>query len=439
MINLRKKIKQFLPRTLFGRSLLIIIMPLILLQIVSAWIFYDRHWDTITRRLAGSIAGDISNVLLQMQRQPDLTETILLQAKATMDLDMTLLPDAILPNAEKPFIGRIDRPLSRALNYSVNLPHRINSQSFKERVVIDLQLANGVLNIIVPGKRIFSSTTYIFITWMMCTSLVLCVVASIFMRNQIRPILRLGAAASSFGKGREIDYTLKLEGAHEIRQATNSFNLMADRVRRQMRQRTDMLSGVSHDLRTPITRMKLQLALVDETPEIVDLKENLTTMEKMIEGYLTFARGEGGEATIQTDLGKIVTSEVSKFQRAGIDIKSQIQGEIPAWLKVDAIERSINNLISNAHHYAHNIWVTAQKSGNFIEVIVDDDGPGIPEKQRNEAFRPFVRLDQSRNAETGGTGLGLTIARDVARVHGGDLFLETSPHGGLRARIHLPL
>ena len=191
-----------------------------------------------------------------------------------------------------------------------------------------------------------------------------------------------------------------------------------------------MLSGVSHDLRTPITRMKLQLALVDETPEIVDLKENLTTMEKMIEGYLTFARGEGGEATIQTDLGKIVTSEVSKFQRAGIDIKSQIQGEIPAWLKVDAIERSINNLISNAHHYAHNIWVTAQKSGNFIEVIVDDDGPGIPEKQRNEAFRPFVRLDQSRNAETGGTGLGLTIARDVARVHGGDLFLETSPHGG---------
>ncbi|MEQ9491770.1 MAG: ATP-binding protein [Alphaproteobacteria bacterium] len=438
-MKLRVYIKKILPRTLYGRALLIIVMPLILLQIVSTWIFYDRHWDTITWRLATSITGDIAMVIDQIRRDPESMPVVFDSAKLAMDLTMLYRPGEILPNEQVEASGLLDRLLVGAMDERVKKPFRIDSSSFTEEVIIDVQLADGILTVIVPGRRVFSSTTYIFIMWMVGTSLVLFAVASVFMRNQVRPIRRLAQAVDSFGKGRDTESDFKPEGATEVRQAAQAFNLMSQRIRRQIRQRTDMLSGVSHDLRTPLTRMKLQLAMLNKSPEIDELGDNVQEMEKMIDGYLTFARGEGGEKSVETDLTDLVADLADQWRRNGLAIDHHSEGRIVTWLKPEGFRRCLDNLLANARRYADHVWVQVGRRGERIEVVIDDDGPGIPAEERENAFRPFYRLDRSRNPETGGTGLGLAIARDIVRVHGGDILLEESPHGGLRVRVGLPV
>jgi two-component system osmolarity sensor histidine kinase EnvZ len=274
---------------------------------------------------------------------------------------------------------------------------------------------------------------------MVGTSMILFAVASIFMRNQVRPIQRLAEAADQFGKGRDMEEDFRPEGALEVRRAAAAFNLMRRRIRRQIRQRTDMLSGVSHDLRTPITRMKLQLAMLADDSDVSELKGDIAEMERMIEGYLTFARGEGNEPTTETDLGLLVEDIVAIWRRNGVKIDCHVEGRLTAWVRPDAVKRSIENLVANASRYGGQLWVRAGRRGDAIEITVDDDGPGIPEAQREDVFRPFYRLEESRNPDTGGTGLGLAIARDLLRSHGGDIILEDSPHGGLRARARLPV
>ncbi len=437
--TIRLTIKSGLPKTLFGRALMIIVMPLILLQIVSAWVFYDRHWDTVTWRLSASVAGDIANTIDQLRRTPDARDEIFQSVRQNMELDITLLQGEILPNQETEISSQLDRLLAQAMNERVRRLFIIDSSSFRQQLILQIQLKDAVLNVVVPGSRLFSSTTYIFILWMVGTSLVLFAVASIFMRNQVRPIRRLARAVESFGKGREPEQDFKAEGALEVRQAANAFNLMSERIRRQIRQRTDMLSGVSHDLRTPLTRMKLQLAMLGDSPETQELSVNVSEMEKMIQDYLTFARGEGGEKSIECDLSEVVKDLAATWQASGIALDCHAEGKIVTWLKPNAFRRCIDNLIANASRYGSQVWLQAGKRGNAIEILVDDNGPGIPEQEREDAFRPFYRLDRSRNPSTGGTGLGLSISRDVARTHGGEILLETSPHGGLRARVRLPI
>jgi len=439
MISLRRLPKLLLPRSLFGRSLLIIILPLILLQLVSAWIFYDRHWDRITWRLAVNIAGDIQYVFEEIREAPDRIPAILDRAHRAMELRITLQPGAILPPGGKPPESLIDRRLAAALDERLHLPLRIDSSSFAERVIIDLQMADGVMTVVAPGRRLFSSTTYIFILWMVGTSLVLFSVALVFMRNQVRPIRRLAEAADGFGKGRDPGQDFKLEGAAEVRQTATAFNRMMRRIRRQLRQRTDMLSAVSHDLKTPLTRMTLQLALLEDSAETRALKANIAEMKQMIEGYLTFARGEGDEPVASIDLTALLTALAATWAQGGVTLDCHVEGNIRVWARPDALRRCIDNLVGNARRYAGSIWLTAGRRGDDIEILVDDDGPGIAEDQREEAFRPFARLEPSRNPETGGTGLGLAISRDIARSHGGDILLEQSPHGGLRARVLLPV
>ncbi len=439
LLNLIKN--SIVPRSLFGRSLLIIVMPLILLQVVSTWIFYDRHWDTITRRLSNSIAGDIAQVIELMRQSPSQeSRTVIFgMAARNFGLSISLREGAILPADNSANNARIDFFLSQALTGRIQRPHQIDSSSYRERVVVDIQLQDSVMTVVVPGKRLFSTTTYIFIMWMVGTSLVLFAVASIFMRNQVRPISRLAHAADQFGKGRDLDVSFKPEGAQEVRQAAAAFNVMRERLRRQIRQRTDMLSGVSHDLRTPITRMKLQLAMLPDSAAVAELKDDVAEMERMIEGYLTFARGEDNEAGKHVDLGLIVEDVVAAWRRNGVKIDCHVEGTLEAWIRPDAIRRSVDNLLVNARRYGENIWVRAGRRGDAIDIIVDDDGPGIPKAHREDVFRPFYRLDESRNPDTGGTGLGLAIARDLIRSHGGEITLDDSPHGGLRARIRLPL
>ena len=441
-MSLALYIKRFLPRTLFGRSLLIIVSPLILLQVISTHIFYDRHWDTITRRLSSSIAGDISMVLEMLRENPapENRTAIFDRARSTFGFIVTLEPGVILPNKKPiPANARIDHFLSHALEERIGPRFQIDTSSFKEQVVINVQLADAVLHVVAPGDRLFSSTTYIFIMWMVGSSLILFAVASIFMRNQIRPIRRLALAVDSFGKGRPVEEDFRSGGALEVRQAASAFNLMRERIHRQIRQRTDMLSGVSHDLRTPLTRIKLQLAMLGKSPEIDELKDDVAEMEKMIEGYLTFARGEGDEEAIETDLSDVVDEVVAQWKRNGATIDAHVEGRLDAWCRPNAVKRCLDNLIANANRYGTHVWIRAGKRGDVTEIVIDDDGPGIEEEAREAVFRPFYRLDQSRNPETGGTGLGLAIARDIARAHGGDILMETSPHGGLRALVRLPL
>jgi two-component system, OmpR family, osmolarity sensor histidine kinase EnvZ len=437
-------LKRFLPRTLFGRSLLIIVTPVILAQGVATWIFYDRHWDTVTNRLAFAVAGDIATVIAQLERDPsdEGRNWILATTARATDLIVSLEPNQRLPKQTQPLRGLLERTLGKALDERVGRPFSIDTSVAHEWYEIRVEMPNGVLSVMSPERRLFTPTSYIFILWMIGSAIVLFAVAILFMRNQIRPIKRLAAAADSLGKGRDV-LNFKMEGATEVRQAASAFLLMRERIQRQITQRTEMLAGVSHDLRTPLTRMKLALDMVGEMsgcdPEIEELMADVAEMEAMIEGYLAFARGEGAELVQPTDLSRLLNETAASARREGTEVTLSVEPLMTLPLRPNAMRRCIVNLLSNAGRHAGTAWVRAERRGAAIEIIIDDDGPGIPAAAREDVFKPFFRMDRSRNLATGGSGLGLTIARDVVRSHGGDITLDDSPYGGLRAIIRLPL
>lgn len=437
-------IKQYLPKTLFGRSLLIIITPLILMQVLSAYIFYERHWDTMTRRLVLSLAGDIGLVVSDLGPTPsaEMVEAMNERVGSLLDMALSFHDGEILPN--KPpstFVNEVEHAMQEAMASKVRRPFVMNSDTIPRRIQILVQLRTGVLEIITHHKRLYSSTTYIFILWMVGSSLLLFAVAIVFMRNQIRPIIRLADAARAFGLGRDAP-AFKSGGAAEVRQAAAAFQQMRNRIQRQVQQRTDMLAGVSHDLRTPLTRMKLQLAMLGDGQDVAELRADVAEMERMVEGYLAFARGEGTEEPVTGDLGKLVREVVSSETRDGreIELRGDETDKAVFPIRLDAFRRAIGNLLANAKRHAETVRVTMAFSGDQVTIAIEDDGPGIPEENRRDAFRPFFRLESSRNPGTGGVGLGLTIARDITRNHGGDLTLDQSEDlGGLKAVMTFPL
>ena len=434
-------IRRLLPRTLLGRSLLIIVSPLVLVQLIATWVFFDRHYDTTTKRLAEGVAGDIAIVIRLMDESATSKRQtrVIRLAYTTMALDVTLHPEIQLPEElPGPGWGVLDQKLDTALRKRLPYPFLVDTDTLEDQVKIEVQFAGSVLRFLVSRKRLFSSTTYIFIMWMVGSSIVLFGVATLFMRNQVRPIRRLAKAADSFGKGRDVP-DFKPEGATEVRLAAAAFIDMRERIKRQILQRTVMLAGVSHDLRTPLTRIKLQLAMLGDGPEVANLSGDVADMERMVEGYLAFARGEGTEQPEATDLSKLLRELVEQMRREATPIDLHLEQEITLPLRREAMRRCLTNLISNAQRHGHQVAVQAGQHNGTVEIVIDDDGPGIPKTERGEVFKPFYRIDPSRNPETGGTGLGLTIARDVVRGHGGDLTLDVSPAGGLRARLRLPL
>ncbi len=432
-------VKRYLPKSLLGRSLLIIVTPLVILQLVSAAIFYETHWDKVTLKLARGVAGDIGAVISLMRRNPGPNNHawIFDVAAGNMDLVVSLKKNAVLPNSTREPSGLMERMLANAMTSHVAKPFRIHAQPNSRLVVIDVQLASGVLHAVTSRKRLFSSTAYVFVIWMVGTSLILFAVATIFMRNQVKPIRRLAIAADDFGKGRDVS-KFKPEGATEVRQASSAFMAMRVRIVRQINQRTDMLAGVSHDLRTPLTRMKLQLEMLGDDGGTADLKADITEMEHMLDGYLAFARGEGAEDPKPVDLTALLHEVAAQARRRGGAVDLHTEGALTAPVRPNAFRRCLTNLIDNAIQYAEHVSVRAGQRGDGIEITIDDDGPGIPEDQLDEVFRPFYRIEGSRNPGTGGVGLGLTLARDVIRGHGGDIILEDSPNGGLRVRLRLP-
>ncbi len=438
--SLRLAIKRTLPRGLLGRSLLIIIVPLVVLQVVSGIVFYDRHWANVSRHRANALAGDIA-MLVELLRgiEPGASQnTVFGLAHRTLDLIVRFERGDILPNETFEPRGNLQTTLSRSLEQIVHRPFVIDSTSERRRVLIAVQLPDGVLHVNANAERLISSTTKIFILWMIGTSLVLFAVATIFMRNQVSPLRRLAAAAENFGKGRDTP-NFSPSGATEVRQAAAAFMSMRDRIQRQIQQRTEMLAGVSHDLRTPLTRMKLQLAMLDSNTEIEELNSDVAAMEGMIEGYLNFARGEGSETPKPTDARKLLDEVVHEARRNGVDITCDMAETVELPLARNAFKRSLTNLIDNAARHGDHVAIQGQRNGSILELTVDDDGPGIPADMREEVFRPFFRLDQSRNEATGGTGLGLSIARDIVRTHGGDIVLSDAPSGGLRATVRVPI
>ncbi len=433
---MRLGVKRFLPRSLLGRSLLIILLPLVILQAVAFTVFYGSYLDVTSRRLAFAIAGEVAQSIELMHRFPgaENRDWILFSALMRLEVPMRFLPGATLE--PRPFVnlpGPMDDDLNTALADKVGHPYTMDWTSDPRNVLIHVQLPDGVLEVEAPRKRLYTSTLYLFVLWLVGSALLLFGVAALFMRNQVRTIRRLAAAAEAFGMGRDRG-PIKPEGASEVRQAAAAFNRMQARISRFLQQRTEMLAGVSHDLRTPLTRLRLALAMLPAAAEqdVTDMTADVAEMERMIGGYLSFARGEGMEQARPVDLTAMLEEVVTTARRAGADVALAAPAGITLLLRPDALRRVVTNLVDNARRHAARIRLSADPQERNVDVLVDDDGPGIVPARRESVFRPF-------ETGGGGTGLGLTIARDIVRAHGGDIVLEESPMGGLRARIRLPL
>jgi len=434
-------LKPLLPRSLFGRAVFIIVLPLVLVKAVAIFVFYDRVWETVTRRLTQAVAGEISLTIDAWQRAPDADGRAAALAASAARLGLAS-EFRIATRIDQPMTedggGILERRLVDAMRERVGRPFALDVWSHPRNVEVEVEVDDGVMAISFPRERVFTTTAYVMILWMVGSSILFFAIAFLFMRNQVKPIRQLAEASEAFGKGRDVeDY--RPSGASEVRQAGAAFVVMRERLRRFMLQRTEMLAGISHDLRTPLTRMKLELALLDESPSVAGLRADVIDMERMVESYLAFVRGDGEEQAVPTDLGRILADLVSGEQREGHPVRLVTEGDLVVPLRPQAITRSIRNLLANATRHGARIELRAKRRERSVKILIDDDGPGIPSGSREDVFKPFFRLDSSRNPTTGGVGLGLTIARDVVRAHGGDIWLEDSPLGGLRARIKLPV
>ena len=434
-------VSRRMPKRLYARSLLIIIVPMVVLQSVVAFVFMERHWQTVTQRLSTAVVRDISAIIGIIETYPQDRdfESVIKIAEEKMALNISILPAEPLPTpGPKPFFSILDNILTEELTTQVNRPFWIDTVGDSNLVEIRVQLDNKVLRVFARRSQAYASNTHIFLLWMVGTSLVLLAISILFLRNQIRPIQQLATAAESFGKGRPMPRDFRPRGAEEVRRAGLAFIQMRERIERQIEQRTAMLSGVSHDLRTILTRFKLQLALASPKLNTGALEQDVSDMQQMLEGYLAFARGEGDEVTGELDLEVLLAKLESEAKMRGKRFNFSVTGKPLVYVKASAFTRLVTNLTSNAFRHAETVTVTATHAKGWLTLRVDDDGPGIPTESREEVFRPFVRLDEARNQDESGTGLGLSIARDIANAHGGTIKLAKSPLGGLRAEVKLP-
>jgi two-component system osmolarity sensor histidine kinase EnvZ len=434
-------IKRQLPKTLFGRSLLIIVLPVAIMQIAVTYIFFDAHWQTVTARLSEGLAGDIAWAVESYQEDPSEPAFAKLSSRAeeSMGLSIALQPGKTLPqNRRYAFFAPIDRALQKALSDRLDAPFWYDTTRYPAYVDIRVAVPGGVMRILAPRDRAFATQGHIFVLWMTVATVLLTAIAILFIRNQVRAIERLANAAEAFGRGGDVQ-AFKPHGAREVRRAATAFLDMRARIQRHIDQRTTLLAAVSHDLRTPLTRLKLALALAEPSKRNTAMKKDLAEMEHMIDEYLAFAKGEGGE-TVETVRLRPLIDEVSEGAvRAGAQVTVAADPELTASVRPQALKRAISNHVMNAAVHGERVEVAVRpRAQGGVEIVVDDDGPGIPADRYEEAFKAFGRLDEARNQNAKGVGLGLAIARDVARGHGGDITLDTSPLGGLRAVVRLP-
>ncbi|MBN9565500.1 MAG: two-component sensor histidine kinase [Alphaproteobacteria bacterium] len=447
-----KLIKKMMPKTLFGRTFLILIVPLLMVQIISAYIFFERHWDDITKKMADVTASQISAAMELIELEKKLEVRLLPTLIENFDLEVIKRPNApfLLSDHSQFDVRKYEREsilrivfkrdfweifLIEALQRHLVDPFHVRVK--RHKVVIEVKGDDGVYEFQVDRRHVFTGNTHIFMLWSLGTMLLFLIIAVFFLRKQIRPIQHLSEAAEKFGMGQTMA-VLKPSGAVEVRKASVAFLMMRERILRQIKQHTEMLAGVSHDLRTPLTRLKLQLAMLPNLPQSKDLEADVDEMESMIESYLAFARSGDYGVMSEVDLVDVIQDVLPKVIN---DFRKIIVAGMPESylmvVQVSAFKRALSNIIQNADRFAEHIWLTFSETGKYVVLTVEDDGPGVPESSFEDIMRPFYRLEKSRNKQTGGIGLGLAIARNVAKNHGGDLMASSSSKGGLAITLSL--
>ena len=435
------RLRDITPKSLFGRMLAIILVPIILVQIISVSIFYERHWDWVSRHMSKNLAKDLGLLIDELGNEPSKDQRALsaIRARQYFDIIFYWLEGGILqPNQA---IQPEFKNFRNSLEARIKEPFYLSSLENSTQFYVDIQLGNGIVRMHIDNKRLFVPTGITFIMWSVGASVILFSIAIIFLRGQVRPILRLANAARQIGFGRDVE-NFNIEGATEVRIAGRAFQAMRHRINKQISERTSLLAGVSHDLKTPLTRMRLQLAVMEIQDETkVEFEQELKELEQMIDGYLEFARDDREEQMVDASLFKLLQQAVKSSDPSGKKINILVPDDnIPIFpIQVQSIRRALINLLTNSIRYAGKATAQIQIFDDHSEIIIDDNGPGIPRDKRDEVILPFTRLENSRNSKTGGTGLGLSIAKNSALNHGGELILEDSPLGGLRVRLLLPL
>ena len=435
------RLRDITPKSLFGRMLAIILVPIILVQIISVSIFYERHWDWVSRHMSKNLAKDLGLLIDELGNEPSKDQRALsaIRARQYFDIIFYWLEGGILqPNQT---IEPQFKNFRNSLQARIKEPFYLSTIENSRQFYVDIQLGNGIVRMNIDNKRLFVPTGITFIMWSIGASVILFSIAIIFLRGQVRPILRLANAARQIGFGRDVD-SFSIEGATEVRIAGRAFQAMRHRINKQISERTSLLAGVSHDLKTPLTRMRLQLAIIEINDDTkVEFEKELLELEEMIDGYLQFARDDREEQMVDASLFKLLQQASKTSDPSGDKINIlPPNNNIPIFpIQVQSIRRALTNLLTNAIRYAGKATAQIQIFDDHSEIIIDDNGPGIPRDKRAEVILPFTRLENSRNSKTGGTGLGLSIAKNSALNHGGELILEDSPLGGLRVRLLLPL
>ena len=433
---------KLLPKTLFFRTMLLIIIPLIAVQIVSVVAYFSGSWGKVGKRLSDNLSSNMAFVVNLAENNQDEFGNIKALTKNLYDIDVEFFDnDSKYSEMNKTsqnndmVTGFFEKSLRNDFPDAVTHLYLTEGSS---TLIALIDTKDGLYKFTTPTKNIFSSSLFGFIAWMVGTSLLLFIVSSLFLRTQARSIKELAEAAEDFGKG--IDTPFKPYGSSEVRKAGIAFTKMKERINRQISERTQMLAGVSHDLRTPLTRMKLQLAMLPKNEDNAEFVEDITEMEKMLDGYLAFVSGEGGETNTFVDMNEMILSILNKFRNSKTMIRYTTNDQVSAIQgREQALKRAVTNIISNAFYYGKTVAVGLESNNSKMEIKVEDDGPGIPEDKREEVFKAFYRIEGSRNKETGGVGLGLSIARDIIVSHGGTIELGTSDMGGLRVLISIPL
>ena len=433
--GLNKFIKKLLPKQLFYRALLIVAVPIIILQLTISIVFFDSLWIKTNKGMTRALIGEIKTFISAYEKEEYNKDSLIILFQEHLDFNVKFEPYKILPKEDlERWFSPIDRNLRRELKSKIS-NYWFDTISYKNLIDLKIKYGDGYFQFYIPKERVMSSSARLFAFWITLPAFLLITIAIIFLKNQTRPIINLARASEKFGRGEDIE-EFRPSGALEIRQAGFEFEKMRKRIIRHLNQRSEMLSGISHDLRTPLTRIKLQLSFIKDKKISKKLSDDVGEMEKMLNEYLQFASSRSAETTKTFDLSELLETTIMKYEKK--EITTDISKEVFLDGRKNLMQRCFSNLIDNAIKYSTNVYISLRKLNNNILITIDDDGPGIPENERENVFKPFYKIDKSRSDSKSSVGLGLSIASDIVKSHGGNIKLETSPTNGLGIKVILP-